>query len=359
MRPLGVQVYALAYRSGVPWNETGFANEEFDALLTEAYAIADADKRRVVMEKMEKIIQDFGHHHPALLALDLPPHDRGRERPRHASDLRDPPGGHLAGGLSPLPCDPSRRLRRDGSNRGGRDARLPPETPRRDGADRALPDADRLRAGQPQAEPGQARQGADRQPHHRAAGRGLARPERLQPAADGALRRVAGRRGARRLRPLHPLQRAGRRRALAAALADRDPDVLGDGGDGPLGAPPRHPRRHARGLGAGPRALHRRHRHHLDAGIRLRRGADGDLRQPDGRAAVVFRLGHQGGRGRPDALHLRPAGADHRHLRHGLHRADDPRLDGRGDDAAVHPHRAAQGRELPRDRAEATRSATR
>jgi peptide/nickel transport system substrate-binding protein len=60
MRPLGVQVYALAYRSGVPWNETGFANPEFDALLTEAYAIADADKRREVMAKMEKIIQDSG-----------------------------------------------------------------------------------------------------------------------------------------------------------------------------------------------------------------------------------------------------------------------------------------------------------
>ena len=117
MRPLGVQVYALAYRSGGPWNETAFANPEFDTLLTEAYAIADADKRRVVMEKMEKIIQDFGHPRPGLLALDLPPHDRGRERPRHASDLRDPPGGHLAGGMRPLPRDPSRRLRRDGRTR--------------------------------------------------------------------------------------------------------------------------------------------------------------------------------------------------------------------------------------------------
>ncbi len=60
MRPLGVQVYALAYRSGEPWNETGFADPEFDALLAEAYAIADADARREVMAKMEKIIQDSG-----------------------------------------------------------------------------------------------------------------------------------------------------------------------------------------------------------------------------------------------------------------------------------------------------------
>lgn len=60
MRPLGVQVYALAYRSGEPWNETGFANPEFDALLSQAYAIADPDARREVMGKMEKIVQDSG-----------------------------------------------------------------------------------------------------------------------------------------------------------------------------------------------------------------------------------------------------------------------------------------------------------
>ena len=60
MRPLGVQVYALAYRTGVPWNETGFSDPEFDALLDQAYAIADADKRRELMGKMEKILQDSG-----------------------------------------------------------------------------------------------------------------------------------------------------------------------------------------------------------------------------------------------------------------------------------------------------------
>lgn len=60
MRPLGVQVLALAYKSGVPWNETGFSNAEFDALLAEAMSIADADKRRTVMAKLEKIMQDEG-----------------------------------------------------------------------------------------------------------------------------------------------------------------------------------------------------------------------------------------------------------------------------------------------------------
>ncbi len=60
MRPLGVQTYALAYRTGVPWNETGFSDPEFDELLDQSYAIADPDKRRELMAKMEKIIQDSG-----------------------------------------------------------------------------------------------------------------------------------------------------------------------------------------------------------------------------------------------------------------------------------------------------------
>ncbi|NNF25041.1 MAG: ABC transporter substrate-binding protein [Rhodobacteraceae bacterium] len=59
-RPLGVQVLALAYRSGEPWNESGFANAEFDGLLQDALAIADADARREVMAKLQKIMQDEG-----------------------------------------------------------------------------------------------------------------------------------------------------------------------------------------------------------------------------------------------------------------------------------------------------------
>ena len=59
-RPLGVQVLALAYRSGEAWNETAYSNPEFDAALTEALAIADPEERRVVMEKVETILQDSG-----------------------------------------------------------------------------------------------------------------------------------------------------------------------------------------------------------------------------------------------------------------------------------------------------------
>lgn len=59
-RPLGVMVLGLGYRSGVPWNESEYSNPEFDRLLTEADGILDADERREVMAKIEKIMQDDG-----------------------------------------------------------------------------------------------------------------------------------------------------------------------------------------------------------------------------------------------------------------------------------------------------------
>jgi len=59
-RPFGTQVLALAYRSGEAWNESGFANEEFDTLLAEANSIADVEKRRVLMGKIQAIMVEEG-----------------------------------------------------------------------------------------------------------------------------------------------------------------------------------------------------------------------------------------------------------------------------------------------------------
>ncbi|MEM6372411.1 MAG: ABC transporter substrate-binding protein [Pseudomonadota bacterium] len=84
-RPLGVQVLALAYRSGEAWNESAFANDEFDATLAEALSIADADQRRKVMAKLQKIMQDEGvvvqpywrsiyrHHKPGIVGAEMHP----------------------------------------------------------------------------------------------------------------------------------------------------------------------------------------------------------------------------------------------------------------------------------------------
>jgi peptide/nickel transport system substrate-binding protein len=60
MRPLGVQVLALAYRSGEAWNESAFNNAEFDAELAKALSIDNADDRRVVMKRIEEIMQEQG-----------------------------------------------------------------------------------------------------------------------------------------------------------------------------------------------------------------------------------------------------------------------------------------------------------
>ncbi len=84
-RPLGVQSLSLAYRSGAPWNETGFSDPEFDAKLDEALGIFDDDKRRIVMADLERILRDSGviiqpywrnmylHHVPAVMNYERHP----------------------------------------------------------------------------------------------------------------------------------------------------------------------------------------------------------------------------------------------------------------------------------------------
>ncbi|MFP7672932.1 ABC transporter substrate-binding protein [Marivita sp. S0852] len=81
-RPLGTQVLGLAYKSGVAWNESGFANDEFDALLAEANSLADVDARREVMGKLQSIMVEEGvtiqpywrtamrHHRDNLVGVD-------------------------------------------------------------------------------------------------------------------------------------------------------------------------------------------------------------------------------------------------------------------------------------------------
>jgi peptide/nickel transport system substrate-binding protein len=59
-RPLGVMMLSLGYRSGAPWNPTGFADPDFDRLLDEAEATLDVDARRTVMAELERIMQERG-----------------------------------------------------------------------------------------------------------------------------------------------------------------------------------------------------------------------------------------------------------------------------------------------------------
>jgi peptide/nickel transport system substrate-binding protein len=59
-RPLGVMVLGLAYRSGVPWNETDFSNARFEELLSEAEATLDVDERRKIMAEIQEIMLEEG-----------------------------------------------------------------------------------------------------------------------------------------------------------------------------------------------------------------------------------------------------------------------------------------------------------
>ena len=60
MRPLGVQILALGYRTGEAWNESAYSDPAFDAKLAEALSISAPDKRREVMKDLETILQDSG-----------------------------------------------------------------------------------------------------------------------------------------------------------------------------------------------------------------------------------------------------------------------------------------------------------
>ena len=57
-RPLGIMTLDLGYRSGSVWNETGFADPAFDALLDKAMAIVDPVERQAVMAAAQQRLRD-------------------------------------------------------------------------------------------------------------------------------------------------------------------------------------------------------------------------------------------------------------------------------------------------------------
>ncbi|MBT5265534.1 MAG: ABC transporter substrate-binding protein [Rhodospirillaceae bacterium] len=57
-RPLGTMVLSLGYRSGVPWNESAYANPAFDKALDDAEATVDVNERKKKLGVAEKLLQD-------------------------------------------------------------------------------------------------------------------------------------------------------------------------------------------------------------------------------------------------------------------------------------------------------------
>ena len=60
MRPLGIQVIVLAYRTGGSWNETAYSNPDLDKLIDKAVTIGSDADRKPVMKEIQQILQDSG-----------------------------------------------------------------------------------------------------------------------------------------------------------------------------------------------------------------------------------------------------------------------------------------------------------
>ncbi len=59
-RPLAIMLLPLAYRTGVPWNESRFSSPRLDELMTRAEGTLDIDERRAIMREIEELMQEEG-----------------------------------------------------------------------------------------------------------------------------------------------------------------------------------------------------------------------------------------------------------------------------------------------------------
>jgi peptide/nickel transport system substrate-binding protein len=57
-RPLGTMTLDLAYRTGAAWNESHYANPDFDAALNKAMSLVDPEARKEAMAEVETILRD-------------------------------------------------------------------------------------------------------------------------------------------------------------------------------------------------------------------------------------------------------------------------------------------------------------
>jgi len=62
MRPVPDLIFSIAYQGGAEWNETKYADANFDKLLLEARATVDFDKRKEMYCEMQRMLHDNGGH---------------------------------------------------------------------------------------------------------------------------------------------------------------------------------------------------------------------------------------------------------------------------------------------------------
>jgi len=75
-RPLGFMVLALAYRTGVPWNESAYSNAKFDEILAKAEGTLDVDARRELIGELEAIMLEDGPISQAIWRKNYIPMDK-------------------------------------------------------------------------------------------------------------------------------------------------------------------------------------------------------------------------------------------------------------------------------------------
>ena len=59
-RPLAMMIMGLAYRTGVPWNESSYSNAKFDEILSKAEGTLDMAQRRDMLGQLEEIMHEDG-----------------------------------------------------------------------------------------------------------------------------------------------------------------------------------------------------------------------------------------------------------------------------------------------------------
>ena len=59
-RPLAMMIMGLGYRTGVPWNESGYSNPKFDEILSKAEGTLEMDARRDMIGQLEQIMHEDG-----------------------------------------------------------------------------------------------------------------------------------------------------------------------------------------------------------------------------------------------------------------------------------------------------------
>ena len=59
-RPLGIMLLGLCFRTGGAWNESGYSNPQYDAIVTKAEGTLDAEARRGYMAQLQQILLDDG-----------------------------------------------------------------------------------------------------------------------------------------------------------------------------------------------------------------------------------------------------------------------------------------------------------